>query len=268
MTVRRLARGGDDGYRSELVPGLKSQADAERLAEEVAFSVARLDRLRTAPPGLYAEVADPAADVEERTWLAFLIAYLGTLEDDDPFADIERVRVRWASGEPPLLDGIRTGPRGAHDSQRGRRTIDAYRGWAARAGSQEAAFTGELAWNAQRRFARAFERLALPGFPRDARFELLTSLGVLGPFDMAAGALALGGADAVTTAAKRVLGIGDPMLLERRAADLASAARLPLEALDVGLYNWERGSRAWLGMPPGTAPDATALEATRHALGL
>ena len=31
-------------------------------------------------------------------------------------------------------------------------------------------------------------------------------------------------------AAKRALGIGDPMLLERRAADLAEACSLPLEA--------------------------------------
>src|SRR5690348_1197671 len=63
MTVRRLARGDDDGYRSELVPGLKSSADAERLAEELAFAVARLDRLRSDPPGLYAEVADPVGVV-------------------------------------------------------------------------------------------------------------------------------------------------------------------------------------------------------------
>ena len=45
---------------SELVPGLKSSADAARLADELAFSAARLAELATDPPGLYAEVADAA----------------------------------------------------------------------------------------------------------------------------------------------------------------------------------------------------------------
>ncbi len=42
------------------LPGLKSSQEAERLAEELAFAVTRLDRLAADPPGLYAEVADPA----------------------------------------------------------------------------------------------------------------------------------------------------------------------------------------------------------------
>ncbi len=58
--MRRLARGADDGYQSPLVPGLKSSVEAERLAEELAFAAARLDALASDPPGLYAEVADPA----------------------------------------------------------------------------------------------------------------------------------------------------------------------------------------------------------------
>src|SRR5437762_1682260 len=88
LTVRRVARGGDDGYRSPLVLVLKSSVDAGRLAEEIAFAEHRLRVLEREPPGLYAEVADAGADVEERSWLAFLIAYLGPLEEEDPFAEI------------------------------------------------------------------------------------------------------------------------------------------------------------------------------------
>jgi hypothetical protein len=112
------------------------------------------------------------------------------------------------------------------------------------------------------------ERLALPDFSRDARFELLTSLGTLEVYALRAGILGVGGSDTVTTAAKRVLGIGDTMLLERRAAELARAAGVPLEALDVGLYNWERGARARLGMPAEVEPDPATLEGVRGALGL
>ncbi len=92
----------EDGYHSSLLPGLRSSTDAERLAEEIAFAVGRLTELGESPPGLYAVVADGVADVEERTWLAFLIAYLAPLESDDPFSEIERVRTAWASGEQPI----------------------------------------------------------------------------------------------------------------------------------------------------------------------
>lgn len=266
VVVRRLSRGADDGYRSPLVPGLRSGADAERLAEELAFAATRLARLAADPPGLYAEVADPGVDVEERTWLAFLIAYLGPLDGDDPFAGVRQARTPWSGAEPPRLDAVPTGPRAAHEPDRGQRTVDAYRAWAQRAGSQAAAFSGEPGWAPERRFARVYERLALPGLDRGARFELLVSLGRLGVYELRAGALALGGNDSVTLAAKRLLGIGDPMLLERRAADLAAACELPLEALDLGLYNWERGSRARAGMHPADEPDGTVLAAVQEAL--
>jgi hypothetical protein len=268
VIVRRLTRGADDGFRSALVPGLRSSADARRLADELAFAATRLARLAADPPGLYAEVADPALSIEERTWLAFLIAYLGPAEDGDPFAGVRAARTDWGSPEPPRLDGVPTGPRTAHDPVRGLQTIDAYRAWAERSGSQAAAFTGEASWTPERRFARVFERLALPGFHRGARFELLTSLGRLGVYDLRAGALAFGGNDPVTLGAKRALGIGDPMLLERRAEDLAAAAGLPLEALDLGFHNWESGSRDRIGMDPEGEPDADIREAVESALGL
>lgn len=268
LRVRRMARGADDGYRSPLMPGLKSSEDAERLAEELGFAATRLERLADAPPGLYAEVADAAADIEERTWLAFLIAYLCPLEDDEPFAAIGAVRTPWAGGELPRLDDVATGPRSAHDPARGARTLEAYRAWAGRAGSQAAAFTGEQGWTAERRFARVFERLALPGLHRDARFDLLVTLGQLGVYEQQAATLVLGGDNRVTVAAKRALGIGDPLLLERRALELAGACGLPLAALDLALYNWEGGERASLGLGPDAEPDQALASAARDALGL
>jgi hypothetical protein len=268
VRVRRLARSADDGYQNRLVPGLRSSVDAEHLAEELAFASTRLAVLEHDPPGLYADVANAQGDVEERTWLAFLIAYISPLDSEDPFASIREARSSRASGEPPSLEGIELGPRTAHDPARGIQTVDAYQAWAARAGSQEAAFTGEGAWTPERRFARVFERLALPGFHRDARFDLLVTLGRLGVYDLRGGALQFGGDNEVTVAAKRALGIGDTMLLERRAAELAAACGLPLEALDVGLYNWDQGSRSTLGLDPDAEPDPDVLEAARAALGL
>jgi hypothetical protein len=250
------------------VIGLKSSADAGRLAEELAFADQRLRMLEHDPPGLYREVADAGSDVEERAWLAFLIAYLCPLEGEDPFAEIERVRTPWASGEMPSLGDVQCGPRTAHDPSRGTKTLEAYRTWAARAGSQTAAYTGDAAWAPERRFARAFERLALPGLHRDARFDLLVTLGRLGVFDLRAGSLALGGPNDVTVGAKRAFGIGDPLLLERRAGDLAQACGLPLEALDLGLHNWQRGERTTLGVPADPESEPEALATVSAALGI
>lgn len=259
MVVRQAVRSADDGYRSPLVPGIKSREDAERLAGALAASAARLEELEADAPGLFAEVgAEP--DLEEATWLAFLIAYLGPLEGEDPFAGVRGVRTSWASGGLPDLNGVPLGPRSAHDRARGTVTLVAYRAWAERAGSQAAAFRGDAPWTPDRRFARVFERLALPGFHRDARFELLVALGRLGRYDMTAGSLQLGGGDPTTVAAKRVFGIGDTLLLERRAAELAETAEVPLDVLDHALFSWGGG-----GSPATTAHPREGIV---EALGL
>ena len=160
------------------------------------------------------------------------------------------------------------GPRSAHEPGRGTKTLEAYRTWAARAGSQASAFTGDVAWTPERRFARAFERLSLPGLHRDARFDLLVTLGRLGVYDMRGASLALGGVNDVTVGAKRAFGIGDPMLLERRASDLAQACSIPLEALDLGLHNWQRGERVTLGLGLDAEAEPDAVSAISRALGL
>lgn len=265
LTVTRVQRAADDGYRHDLVPGLRATEDATRLADDLAAAAGRLQALRASPPGLYAEVA-AAADPEEAAWLAFLIAYLGPLEAGDPFAGIAAARVPWASGEAPALDGAALGPRTSHDPARGMETVAAYRAWAARAGSQTAGLTGDAAWPAGRRFARAYERLALPGLARAARFDLLLTLGALGRLDAAPESLMLTGAgDATALAAKRVFGIADPMLLERRAHDLAAACDVPLGALDLALAAWDRGGAPYHGGVPEAA-DAAAGDRARAAL--
>ncbi len=280
VRVRRLARDVDDGYRSPLVPGLKASGDAERLAEEVAFAARRLVVLSEDPPGLYAEVSGAAGgDLEERTWLAFLIAYLAPLESEDPFASIRQVRTPWRSSGEISLEGVQTGPRTAYDPSYGARTVEAYRSWSQRAGSQAAAFSGDPGWTSERRFERVFERLALPGLDRDARFELLVTLGRLGVYDLRAGTLALGGENDATLAAKRVFGIGDPLLLERRAAALAHACEAPLDSLDLALFNWGRSpapgigegattERVTAGLGERSEPDPGFLARARAALAL
>jgi hypothetical protein len=220
VVTRKLARAADDGYRNRLVPGLRATADAERLAAALAAAAARLE-----PPGPYPEVA-AEPDLEEATWLAFLLALAGS-EAPELQAAIKEARPRWSSGEMPELPGARA------------RTAEAYRAWVQRAGSQAAAFRGEDSWTPERRFARVFERLALPGFARGARFELLTGLGAAGRYDLRAGELQFAaGEDATTDAAKRVLVSGDKLLLERRARELAEACDVPLAALDRGLAVW------------------------------
>ncbi len=247
VQVRRSERSADDGYRSALAPGLRASADAARLAEEVTFAAARLAQLTVEPPGLYADVASEA-DPEEALWLAFLIAYLGPLESEDPFAAIAAVRTSWRSGELPAIDDVATGPRSAHAPGRGPATLLAYRAWAQRSGSQRSGFAGDPGWTPARRFARTFERLALPGLHRTARFDLLATLGPLGRCELRADSLFLAGAgDDTALGAKRALGIADPLLLDRRAAALAEACEVPLEALDLALFNWQRGERARVG---------------------
>jgi hypothetical protein len=241
LKVRHMARAADDGYEHELLPGLRSSVDVGRLADEMAFAAGRLEELSADPPGLYADVAK-ASDVEEATWLAFLISYVSPLEGDDPWAGIAVARTSWASGELPMLEDVALGPRTAHDPARGASTLLAYRAWAERAGSQAQAFVGDSAWPDQRRFDRAFERLSLPGFGRAARFELLVILGRLGVYDVRPWSLQLSGdaLDPTIVASKRVLGIGDPLLLQRRSGDLATGVGVPIEALDLGLANWLR----------------------------
>jgi hypothetical protein len=291
VTVHRELRAQDDGYRSELVPGVRASADAARLAGEIAFANGRLLALGVQPPGLYGEIhALAGAEPERATWACFLTAYLCPLETDDPFAGIRLALQRMPdsrldASSPPDLSDIPLGPRSSHERARGAETLIAYGQWVQRSGrpdgdagqatdaTQARAFTGDRAWTPQRRFERVFERLALPGLGRPGRYELLVTLGRLGVYELLADSLQLAGTrgpateDPTTLAAKRVFGIGDPLLLERRAAALAEAVSVPIEALDLALCNWLSPRRSSIGFPPQTSDERT-LGRANAALGV
>jgi hypothetical protein len=279
LHVRRQQRAVEDGYSSSLLPGLRASADAARLADELAFSQGRLEVLAGAegaatPPDLYRQVHSLAAggEREHASWICFVVAYLCPLEGPEPFAGIE-LALAPGPGELPDLSEVPLGPRSSYDPARGAATVQAYRAWYGQAGSQAAAFAGDPDWSPVRRFERLFERLALPGLKRAARYELLVLLGTLGLFELEADSLHLSAAraggqeDATMLAAKRIFAIGDPLLLERRARALAEAVALPVAALELALANWQTEERATLGFPPEAADDET-LQVAREALGL
>jgi hypothetical protein len=271
VRVHREQRSEDDGYRCDLVPGLHSSDDARRLVREIGFASGRLLTLTAAPPSLYAEARE-CEDIEQATWICFLAAYLSPLQGEQSFVGVRQALLSsWASGTIPDLEEVPLGPRTSHDPARGGETLVAYRRFAEHAGSQQRAFTGEPEWTPQRRFERVFERLALPGFGRMGRYDLLITLGRLGLYELRADSLHLGTrttlftSDPTPPAAKRIFGIGDPIHIERRALALAQALSTPIEALDLALANWSSQERVTLGFPADTK-DAHAVERATAAL--
>jgi hypothetical protein len=282
LRVHHQQRAADDGYGSPLLPGLHASADAARLSEEIAFSHGRLQVLQGAvsgvePPTLYAQArALVATDIEQATWMCFLTAYLCPLDGPESFAGI-RLALQVDRAQLSDLSEIALGPRSSHDPARGARTLDAYRQWVAQVGGSEidqqaVAFTGDASWSPQRRFGRLFERLALPGLSRPARYELLMLLGAIEAYELEADSLHFstpvsGAEDPSTLAAKRIFAIGDPLLLDRRAAALAEAVCVPIGCLELALANWGSDERATLGFGADAADRAT-LERARDALEL
>lgn len=278
VRVHREVRSQDDGYRCELVPGLHSSEDARRLAREIGFASGRLLRFGDSAPSFYVEARD-CGDIEQATWMCLLATYLSPLQGDRPFAGIREALLSssWASGAVPDLQEIPLGPHTSHDPARGAETLIAYRRFVEHAGSQQRAFAGEPEWTSQRRFARLFERLALPGFGRMGRYDLLVTLGRLGLYDLRADSLQLvtrsaqAASELTPQAAKRIFAIGDPLIIERRAQALAEAVSTPIEALDLALYNWSLSSpeqeRVTLGFATNM-DDVHAVERAEAALGV
>src|SRR3954471_13433251 len=112
VVTRQLARAADDGYRNPLVPGLKATADAERLAVALTQAAERLE-----PPGPYPLIAEEP-DLEQATWLAFLIALAPELQEL-----VSETRPRWEDAGVEALPEAKA------------RTAAAYRAWVERAGS-------------------------------------------------------------------------------------------------------------------------------------
>jgi hypothetical protein len=111
------------------------------------------------------------------------------------------------------------------------------------------------------------ELLALPGLDRGARYDFLVTVGRLGLADLQGAALHFGD-DATTLAAKRVFGIGDAILLARRAGELAEEADVPVEALDLALFNWGQPSAGRVTMGSVAEPDEGIRARVAEALGL
>ena len=105
----------------------------------------------------------------------------------------------------------------------------------------------------ERRFARAFERLALPGLHRDARFDLLVTLGELGLHDMQAGIASL-------RRSRRDDGRRQARLRHRRHV----AARAPRERVRSGRARC-RSRRSTSRCGTGTGRRAPALPASATA---
>jgi hypothetical protein len=167
----------------------------------------------------------------------------------------------------PDAEAIALGPRSPYrDGAAAARGLGALRAWAERQGGPAAALAGDASWAPERRFERVFERLGTVAGMGRGRYDLLVVAGALGLADVRAAALQPGEGDDATVAAKRVFGIGDRFIIERRAADLMAAAELPMAALDLALAN--------VGRPPsapriamGATADAADPEARERAAG-
>lgn len=286
VVTGKLERPADDGFRSELLPGVRSTADALRLAEELTAAEARLSSYGTEAAGPWALVADLAGEPHKAFAAALVVAVASpdTSADSVATAAAALAAVQAADATLDSLDAIggateaqsilSAGPRGprAHDAAAIALAVPAQLAHRS-GGSLEAALAGEQAWSAERRFARLLDRLALRGLPRAVRFDLLVALGRSGALPVRADALHLG-ADQVTDAAKRLFAVADTALLERRAAALVDATGVSFDALELALWNvagvdaGAGGAAArWSTAKPGTdlglpgAPDADEAQA-------
>jgi hypothetical protein len=249
------------GWRSPLLPGVREEALARRLADEVAIAEGLLLTL-TVAPGEYWRLASERADRDEACRAVFVGAWLvGDAGDPDPFAAARAAQT-----------GVRAAVRrGALAAEPGAEQADiSFERFAQRGGGPHAALIGDPAWRAARRFERVAERLSLPGLSRALRFRVLVLLGRLGVIEARAPALLLADAnrwDRTLAGAVRVFANDEPAELERRAGLLADAAQLPFDVLDLALWNLADAPRATLGEAPGEAV-GPARERTLAALAL
>ncbi|MDQ8045284.1 MAG: hypothetical protein REI11_11825 [Patulibacter sp.] len=273
VATGQLSRNADDGFRSDLLPGLRSTADVMVLAEELTKAEARLSALGGEDAGPWTAVServgDPAAafvaslvvavaspDEAAGSVATAATALTSLLAIDPTLTALEHVA--GASEVQSILDAGPRGPR-AHDAAGAALSVPA--ALAARSGgSLEVALAGEASWTPERRFARLLDRLALRGLPRAARFDLLVALGRTGALEVEADGLHLGG-DQVTDAAKRLFAIADVPLLEKRAAAIVELTGVRWDAFELALWNIAGADATGTGAAArwSTAKPATTL---------
>ncbi|MBJ7471843.1 MAG: hypothetical protein JHD16_11110 [Solirubrobacteraceae bacterium] len=271
VVTGKLTRNADDGFRSELLPGIRASADAMVLAQELTIAEARLSSLATDAAGPWSVVAELAGD-PSRAFVAALVVAVASPDDtagslataagalaalETGLAELDDAgTLSGASAVAELLDAGPRGPR-AHDASGAALAVPAQLAQRS-GGSLAAGLQGEATWTPERRFARLLDRLALKGLPRAVRFDLLVALGRSGALPVRADGLHLG-TDQVTHAAKRLFAVADVALLERRAAALVDATDVAWDALELALWNIAgadaTGSGAaarWSTAKPGT----------------
>ena len=181
------SRAEDDGFLSELVPGLRASADAGRLAEEIAFSAGRLLALALDPPGLYGEAACARGAATSSVPAGAASWSPTSARSTSPRT---RTRSRGSAGagcgpahgalmgrggRPPRLpelQDIPLGPRTSHDPARGNETLIAYLQWVARGGTAARATPARQARGAPPRRRRSW---AIPAGPPNAASSACSS---------------------------------------------------------------------------------------------
>lgn len=249
VVTGKLTRNADDGWRSDLLPGVRSSADALVLAQELTLAEARLSALATDEAGPWAIVAERAGDPAQAFVAALVVAVASPDETagslataaaavaaiEEAVAELDDTgTLTGASAVAELLDAGPRGPR-AHDASGSALAVPAQLAQRS-GGSLASGLQGEASWTPERRFARLLDRLALKGLPRAVRYDLLVALGRAGALPVRADGLHLG-SDQVTDAAKRLFAVADVALLERRAAAVVETTDVAWDALELALWN-------------------------------
>lgn len=246
VVTGKLSRNADDGYRSDLLPGVRSSADVQALATELTVAEARLSALGSPDSGPWSAVS-AAAEEPARAFIYALVIAVASPDAAagsaataqaaiDALSSDELAVPSAAAGSGPVAAILDAGPRGPRGADAAGIALAAPAQLAQRSGSLAAAITGDASWSPERRFARVFDRLALKGLPRAVRYDVLVALGRSGVLSLRAGALHLGD-DQVTAAAKRIFAVGDVSLLEKRAATLVEVTGVAWDALELALWN-------------------------------
>ena len=282
LRVRRQERAVEDGYRSPLVPGparVRGRRAPRRGDRLLQRAPAALEALPAAPPGPLrrASARSRRARSSRRPGSCFLIAYLSPLGGRLSRSPASPALQRRRRDEPLARTSGERAARPAHLARPGARRAARCR--LPRSGPRAGRLAGGAPSPAtraglrERRFERLFERLALPGFSaRRALRAARRCSGALGLYELRADSLHLAGrARGAAPRTRRrsppsaCSAIGDPLLLERRAAGARRGDPVPVEALDLALANWARGRARHARLLRARRPDARSARRRARA---